>query len=128
MTDLGEATRDLVKQLSGCNHISIEANYDHLRLVRGPYPDSLKRRISGRGGHLSNFQTGQILQEVSNENLQSVVLCHLSERNNAPHIAESEVLLAMGDEFEGSVSISKQKGPEFTHWTGIEEPRKLATV
>ena len=128
VTDLGEATRDLVKQLSGCNHISIEANYDHSRLLRGPYPDSLKRRISGRGGHLSNFQTGQILQEVSNKNLQSVVLCHLSESNNAPHIAESEVLLAMGDEFEGSVSISKQKGPEFTHWAGVEEPSKLAIV
>ena len=32
--DLGEATRDLVKQLSGCNHISIEANYDHSEIVR----------------------------------------------------------------------------------------------
>ena len=50
VTDLGEATRDLVKQLSGCNHISIEAEYDHSRLLRGPYPDSLKRRISRQEG------------------------------------------------------------------------------
>ena len=126
VTDLGEAPRDLIKHLSGCNHISIEANYDHRRLVGGPYPDSLKRRITGRGGHLSNKQAGEILFEVMHEELESVVLCHLSEKNNAPHLAESEVLMAMGDEFEGSISISKQLGPEFSYWTGQSEPSKIA--
>ena len=42
VTDLGEATNDLIGHLSTCNHISIEANYDHDRLMGGPYPDSLK--------------------------------------------------------------------------------------
>ncbi len=127
-TDLGEAPNDLMSHLSGCNHISIEANYDHSRLVGGPYPDSLKRRISGRGGHLSNTQTGQILSEVCHPDLQSLVLCHLSEKNNAPHLAESEVLLAMGDKFVGNVSISKQSGPEFSCWAGQSEPSRLATA
>ena len=125
VTDLGEAPDDLVKHLSSCNHISIEANYDHGRLMSGPYPDTLKRRISGRGGHLSNSQAGEVLLRSMNKSLRSIVLCHLSESNNAPHLAESEVLLAIGDEFEGNISISKQVGPEFSYWTGQEEPSKI---
>ena len=128
VTDLGEAPQDLIKHLSGCKHISIEANYDHQRLVGGPYPESLKRRISGRGGHLSNRQAGEILLEVMHEDLESIVLCHLSEKNNAPHLAESEVLMAIGDEFTGNISISKQLGPEFSFWTGQSEPNSIVAV
>jgi phosphoribosyl 1,2-cyclic phosphodiesterase len=128
VTDLGEAPHDLIKHLSGCKHISIEANYDHQRLVSGPYPDSLKRRITGRGGHLSNRQAGDILLEVLHEDLESIVLCHLSEKNNAPHLAESEVLMAIGDEFTGNISISKQLGPEFSYWTGQSEPTNIAVA
>ncbi|MBI87681.1 MAG: hypothetical protein CMB67_01450 [Euryarchaeota archaeon] len=126
VTDLGEATQDLLDHLSSCNHISIEANYDHSRLINGPYPDSLKRRITGRGGHLSNVQTAQILRKVVHSELESLVLCHLSEKNNAPHIAESEVLHSIGDDFKGSVSVASQKGPEFSNWTGQTDPLKLA--
>ena len=125
VTDLGEAPQDLIKHLSGCKHISIEANYDHQRLVSGPYPDSLKRRITGRGGHLSNRQAGEILLEVLHDDLESIVLCHLSEKNNAPHLAESEVLMAIGDEFDGNISISKQLGPEFSYWTGQTDPMSV---
>jgi len=126
VTDLGEATNDLLDHLSGCKHISIEANYDHSRLINGPYPDSLKRRITGRGGHLSNTQTAQILRKVVHSKLESLVLCHLSEKNNAPHLAESEVLHSIGDEFDGSVSIASQKGPEFSNLTGQIDPLRLA--
>jgi phosphoribosyl 1,2-cyclic phosphodiesterase len=125
VTDLGEATDELKRHLSACSHISIEANYEHSRLVGGPYPDSLKRRITGRGGHLSNTQTGQILNEVMHEGLESIVLCHLSENNNRPHIAESEVLMRICDSFSGDLSISKQSGPEFTHWLGQSEPERI---
>jgi hypothetical protein len=51
-------------------------------------------------------------------------LCHLSEKNNAPHLAESEVLMAIGEEFTGEISISKQNGPEFSHWTGQSEAER----
>ena len=54
-----------MKHLAGCEHISIEANYDLNRLISGPYPPSLKKRISGRGGHLSNQQTADILAEIT---------------------------------------------------------------
>jgi len=125
VTDLGELTIDLMRHLSGCSHISIEANYDHAKLMSGPYPESLKRRISGRGGHLSNTQTGDALAEIVSEELESLVLCHLSESNNAPHLAESEVLMAMEDGFSGSIGISRQSGPEFSHWLGQSESERV---
>jgi len=118
----------LKKHLSGCSHISIEANYDHKRLMGGPYPESLKRRIAGRGGHLSNVQTAQALAEVLSDVVDSVVLCHLSEKNNAPHLAESEVLMHIGEHYSGSLSISKQEGPEFSNWLGQTDPEKVSSL
>ncbi|MCH2441589.1 MAG: MBL fold metallo-hydrolase [Candidatus Thalassarchaeum sp.] len=126
-TDLGEATIELMKHLAGCEHISIEANYDLNRLISGPYPPALKKRISGRGGHLSNEQTADILTEILHPKLSSIVLCHLSEKNNAPHLAESEVLHQIGEKFNGVLSISNQDGPEFSNWLGQDEPEPISS-
>lgn len=125
VTDLGEATDELKKHLRGCSHISIESNYDQQKLMDGPYPDSLKRRISGRGGHLSNLQTASILQEVVTPLTKSIVLCHLSEKNNAPHLAESETLMKIHDIFQGDLSISGSLGPDFTHVLGVAPSKKI---
>ena len=111
--------------LRGCSHISIESNYDQQKLMDGPYPDSLKRRISGRGGHLSNLQTASILQEVVTPLTKSIVLCHLSEKNNAPHLAESETLMKIHDIFQGDLSISGSLGPDFTHVLGVAPSKKI---
>tara|TARA_A200000159_G_scaffold160361_1_gene180436 strand:- start:889 stop:1695 length:807 start_codon:yes stop_codon:yes gene_type:complete len=125
LTDLGESTIELKKYLEGCRHISIEANYDQKKLFMSSYPESLKRRISGRGGHLSNFQTGKLLSEVMHTKLESIVLCHLSDKNNAPHLAESEVLYHIGDKYNGDIAISRQIGPEFSHYLGQQDEEKI---
>ena len=121
ITDLGSWTDELIAHVRGCEHISIEANYDHNKLVYGPYPYSLKDRISGRGGHLSNDQTGQFLAEVCTEATRSITLTHLSQKNNQPHIAESTVLYYIEDVFNGDLTISKQDGPDFSHYIGKED-------
>ncbi|MGB1549192.1 MAG: MBL fold metallo-hydrolase [Candidatus Poseidoniaceae archaeon] len=126
ITDLGSWTDELVNHVSGCQHISIEANYDNNRLWNGPYPMRLKDRIAGRGGHLSNDQTGQFLSNVVDKNTRSIVLTHLSEKNNAPHLAESTVLYHLDDLFEGDIQISLQDGPEFTHHIGQTESERVA--
>ncbi len=120
ITDLGSWTDELITHVRGCEHISIEANYDHKRLVEGPYPYTLKDRITGRGGHLSNEQTGQFLAEVCTEATRSITLTHLSSKNNMPHLAESTVLYYLGDQFTGDLTISKQSGPDFSHYIGRE--------
>ncbi len=121
ITDLGSWTDELVTHIAGCEHISVEANYDHQKLWQGPYPSRLKERISSRGGHLSNDQTGQFLSNVVNKETRSIVLTHLSEQNNAPHLAESSVLFHIDDLFEGDIRISLQDGPDFTHHIGQVE-------
>lgn len=126
ITDLGSWTDELINHVRGCEHISVEANYDHTKLVYGPYPYSLKDRISGRGGHLSNDQTGQFLAEVCTENTRSITLTHLSQKNNKPHLAESTVLFYIADVFSGDLSISHQEGPDFSHYIGnVEEAAEV---
>jgi len=118
ITDLGSWTDELVMHVRGCEHIAIEANYDHERLMNGPYPYSLKDRISGRGGHLSNEQTGRFLAQVCTPTTKSISLTHLSEKNNQPHLAESTVLYHIDEIFTGEISISLQDGPEHSHYIG----------
>jgi len=125
ITDLGSWTDELIKHVYGCEHISIEANYDDQKLNSGPYPYSLKERIRGRGGHLSNNQTGQFLAEVSTKNTRNIVLTHLSEKNNSPHLAESTVLYYISELFEGDIYISSQDGPEITHYIGETDIQNL---
>ena len=118
ITDLGSWTDELVRHVHGCEHISIEANYDENKLNFGPYPYSLKERIRGRGGHLSNNQTGKFLAEVCTSETRNIVLTHLSEKNNSPYLAESTVLFYIGELFDGDIHISTQDGPEMTHYIG----------
>ncbi|MBT4059732.1 MAG: MBL fold metallo-hydrolase [Euryarchaeota archaeon] len=125
VTDLGSWNDELIRYMSDCVHISIEANYDSERLWEGPYPSQLKQRISGRGGHLSNRQTAELLANVVGSHTRSIVLTHLSEQNNAPHMAESEVLLEIDDLFSGDLSISTQEGPDFSHYLGQSESEKI---
>jgi phosphoribosyl 1,2-cyclic phosphodiesterase len=52
-------------------------------LKNGPYPWPVKQRIKSRVGHLSNEQSVDVLSRVFSENLQEVVLAHMSETNNS---------------------------------------------
>ena len=118
ITDLGSWTDELARHVRGCEHISVEANYDSGLLERGPYPRSLKERISGRGGHLSNEQTGAFLAEVVTDATTSITLTHLSDMNNRPHLAESTVLYHLDERFQGDIHLSMQDGPEFSVFLG----------
>ncbi len=90
-TDSGMITEDMHRHLKGCDALVVEANYDEERLKYGPYPAYLKRRISGKYGHLENKQLAGGLLEWISENTQRVVLAHLSAENNTPEIALTTV-------------------------------------
>ena len=57
---------------------------------------------------------------------RSIVLTHLSDKNNSPHLAESTVLYYIGDMFEGDIQISKQDGPDVTHYIGEENTDSIS--
>jgi len=90
-TDLGIATSVVKEHLKGSTLLILEANHDPDMLIEGPYPWPLKQRIKGRTGHLSNEESKRLLKEVTHAGLKHVILAHLSEKNNTPEKALSEV-------------------------------------
>ena len=87
LTDLGHVFDELESIVGSLDAVLLESNYDPDMLANGPYPDFLKRRIEGPGGHLSNFQAADVLQSNASGRLKWVCLAHLSEDNNTPSLA-----------------------------------------
>jgi phosphoribosyl 1,2-cyclic phosphodiesterase len=87
VTDLGYPSQLVRERIRGCQLLVIEANHDDAMLRAGPYPWPLKQRIGGKSGHLSNLQSSQLLRDVLHDELEDVVLAHLSEINNHPDLA-----------------------------------------
>ena len=83
----------LVSNLKNLNAIVLEANHDIHMLEVGPYPYPLKRRVMGDKGHLSNELSGRLLCDILHENLEYVVLGHLSKENNYEELAYETVKL-----------------------------------
>jgi len=86
LTDLGSWSYSLVDYFSNLDALLIEANHDLNMLHRGKYPPSLKRRVGGPYGHLSNEQTANLLEELAPDGIKQLVIGHLSENNNCPEI------------------------------------------
>ena len=90
-TDMGVVTNLVKEHLKGCALVYIEANHDCDMLMNGSYPWYLKQRIKGRKGHLSNQDAADMLGEIKSDNLNYVILAHLSEQNNTPEKAFNTV-------------------------------------
>ena len=86
-TDLGSVRDSWVKYVLGADAILLESNYDPDMLHAGPYPYDLKKRISGRHGHLSNDDAGETAVELVRHGAKQIILGHLSKENNFPDLA-----------------------------------------
>ncbi|MES1241047.1 MAG: MBL fold metallo-hydrolase [Acidobacteriota bacterium] len=91
VADLGCRTGLAWGRLKELDVLLIETNHDLDMLRNGPYPWSLKQRIAGRHGHLSNRDAADGLPELMTDRLRCVVLYHLSETNNLPALAAAAV-------------------------------------
>ena len=87
VTDTGSVTDALVDFLTPCSAIMLESNHDADMLMKGEYSYLLKRRISSDYGHLSNAQAAEILFKLLGNNIKTVILAHLSEKNNTHELA-----------------------------------------
>lgn len=90
-TDLGYVTETVKENISGCNLVLLEANYDEQMLKDGPYPSYLKSRIRSRKGHLSNDASAQQAAELIKSGTTRIILGHLSQENNTPLKADHTV-------------------------------------
>lgn len=84
LTDLGSIPAYVQNIYAQCDALVIEANHDEQLLQNGSYPYSLKKRVGGDWGHLSNRQTAEFLANVDQDKLQWMVVAHISEQNNCP--------------------------------------------
>ncbi|WP_255873010.1 MBL fold metallo-hydrolase [Microbulbifer elongatus] len=89
LTDLGTITPHVESHFGDCDALVLEANHDPQMLAQGPYPPSLKRRVGGAYGHLSNQQAAGFLQRVGSAQLQHLVVAHISEKNNSLELARA---------------------------------------
>jgi phosphoribosyl 1,2-cyclic phosphodiesterase len=110
--DLGVGTAPLRRLLAGVQCLVIEANHDPDLLARGPYPASLRRRIAGPGGHLSNAAAAELAADLCHPGLETVILAHLSERCNRPNLALAAARDRLaGRGFTGRLLVARQAAP-----------------
>ena len=96
LTDLGSYTPEIVETLQDCHGLLLECNHDEEMLWHGPYPYSLKQRVGGPLGHMSNNQAIKLLQQVISQNLELLIASHISEQNNCPDLVKKTVAEAAG--------------------------------
>lgn len=108
LTDAGQPTAHLIQALGGCDALMLECNHDREMLANSSYPPSLKRRIGGAYGHLSNDATAEILAAIDKSRLNTVVGAHLSLQNNTPELARNALCGVLG-ESDARVTIACQE-------------------
>ena len=85
-TDLGYLPDSIRFHLCGSDILLLESNHDLEMLKVGPYPWSVKQRVMGRMGHLSNDVACRFIRDHVDTRTSTVILGHLSEHNNHPEI------------------------------------------
>ncbi len=86
LTDLGHRFDGLDAVVGSLDAVLLESNYDPKMLDQGPYPEFLKERIRGTGGHISNLEAAELLRDAG-DRMRWACLAHLSEDNNSPQMA-----------------------------------------
>lgn len=119
LTDLGNISPHVEMHYQECDALILEANHDPVMLASGPYPQSLKQRVGGAWGHLSNQQAARFLQSVNRSKLEHLVVAHISRQNNTVDLAKQafmdvqsvidNVIYACQDEGFDWISLSESQ-------------------
>ncbi len=121
-TDFGHVDQRLVDAFRECHAVLVESNYDPGMLRSGPYPWSLKERILGPVGHLSNQDVARYVTSGGlGESCRTLVLAHLSQKNNHPELVEmvASGALRRANRTEVRLEIT---GSEGTDWIPVVVP------
>ena len=91
-TDLGHISPGWMKAVADADLLLLESNHDpDLLRCHQRYPATLKQRILGRRGHLSNSDCGKALLQLVQAGVRHVILGHLSGETNTPELARQTV-------------------------------------
>jgi phosphoribosyl 1,2-cyclic phosphodiesterase len=114
-TDLGIPTENVRYALRGCNALVLEANHDEWMLQMSRRPWSLRQRIAGRLGHLSNDTSAKLLLDVAGDTLTDVFLAHLSSECNTPDTVASTFSRILAGHPGIAVHLTYQDKPAQLH-------------
>ncbi|RKQ32942.1 MBL fold metallo-hydrolase [Oceanobacillus halophilus] len=118
VTDLGYVSERIKKTVEDADAYIFEANHDVEMLRMGRYPWSVKRRILGDSGHVSNEDSGLALADIISNKTKRIYLAHLSLDNNMKDLARMSV-----------DNVLRERGIEIElHDTDPEEPTPLYEV
>jgi len=89
VTDLGLLSVLVKHHVRDSDVLILESNHGRDLLKAGPYPWHVKQRVMSKHGHLSNESVSEFLADPEGFDARSryLVLAHLSESNNNPHVA-----------------------------------------
>ncbi len=94
-TDVGHMNKVLLSYIEDNDLLLLESNHDVEMLKVGPYPWSLKKRIMGDQGHLSNEMAAKCIAYLAERGCRNFILGHLSHENNFPELAYQTTLNAL---------------------------------
>ena len=109
-TDVGAPLDSIGVNFAEADYATLEFNHDPLMLASSARPESLKSRIRGARGHLSNGDAAELAAKFASGRLKVLALAHLSEECNAPHLAlaaAKEALAASGKSGVGIVALEQ---------------------
>ncbi len=108
LTDIGRATPHVIEALAGCDALLLEFNHDSEMLAQSAYPASLKSRIAGPLGHLSNAHAAELLEAIDKRRLKTLVAAHLSKKNNTPERVSAAIDAVVGREVPVTIACQAQ--------------------
>lgn len=118
LTDTGKVDQRIMESIYNSDILIMESNHDEKMVETGPYPWSLKKRILGDRGHLSNTMAAEILVQLLKGKTKQVLLAHLSEENNFPQLAQitvetilAKAEIAVGKDVELGIFPRRQVSP-----------------
>lgn len=107
LTDTGYCSDHVRGIIRDADAYLVESNHDLEMLRMGPYPWSLKQRILGDRGHLSNDDGALVMTDIIGDRTKRIYLGHLSKENNIKELAHMtmentlrEKDLGVGETFE----------------------------
>jgi len=108
-TDIGTPLDSIGLKLAEADVATLEANYDPMMLKASARPVSLKQRISGPRGHLSNDDAACLVRRFASPRLKCLFLAHLSRECNQPHLAEGALRATLVEMGRADIRLSVLK-------------------
>lgn len=118
VTDTGMIKKRGLSLLRNCDYYLMESNYGIQELLNGPYPMYLKRRIHGRHGHLSNYDSASYCADLIGPKTKQIFLGHISLDNNTPELAHDTYLEILVDKGVFREDITLIAVPQLTLQVG----------